>query len=267
MYRLILILTAVLAGCYNKEKEPTAIYRKFRLPVIIRQDINHSVKNFPTDYMQGIFPQLIGKFKFEDTINFTGERQFENQTEEEVIWERKDIFENDSLSSDGLQIIPDYKTSLAYRFFDTLKYLYYPVYVVNETLEPKVFFGKDGHGYAIQEALDTSNNILWYPIESQGYDFCGNGRFRKKINPGEYLIFLMPRYSGPLSTSLRIRFQIGPNTIISRSFPGLIDPHLFKIDKESWIHRRLEESKGASCSWLFFGGIPKEIKNYNSEYY
>jgi hypothetical protein len=46
----------------------------------------------------------------------------------------------------------------------------------------------------------TSDYSLWHPIESTGYDFCGNGCFRKKLNPKEFILFLLLKYSGSDTT-------------------------------------------------------------------
>ena len=256
MNRTFIIILLFIAGCSTKQSQKPLASDRFKLPLIIQKENLDTVKAFQVDGMTGVYPPLIGKFKFGDTINFLklGQQQM---SEKDYLWEVQNTYDSDSLSSDGLQIIPDYKTSVAYSRYQLTNHLYFPVYVVNETYEPRIFFGKDSHGFAIQEAIDTSDYSLWHPIESTGYDFCGNGRFRKKLNPKEFLIFLLPKYSGSDTTSLRIRFQIGESVFISKAFTGTINPKQFYIGKKDWIYDRLKESKGVAANFIFYGGRPK----------
>jgi hypothetical protein len=230
--------------------------KRFKLPLIIQKENVDTVKAFKAACITEVYPQLIGKFKFGDTINFS-KLGHQEMSEKDYLWEVQNAYDSDSLSSDGLQIIPDYKTSVAYSRHEPTNHLYFPVYVVNETYEPRIFFGKDSHGFAIQEAIDTSDYSLWHPIESKGLDFCGNGRFRKKLNPNEFLIFLFPKYFGSDTTSIRIRFQIGESVFISKAYLGTINSKQFDIDKKDWIYDRLKESKGNAAGFIFYGGRPK----------
>ena len=256
MNRTFIIIVLFISGCSTKQNQPPLENDRFKLPPIIQNENIDTIKAFKSERMKGVYPQLIGKFKFGDTINFSklGQQQM---SEKDYLWEVQNAYDSDSLSSDGLQIIPDYKTSVAYSRFGPIKTLHFPVYVVNETYEPRIFFGKDSHGFAIQEAIDTSDYSLWHPIESNGFDFCGNGRFRKKLKSKEFLIFLMPKYSGSDTTSLRIRFQIGESVFISKTYSGTINPKQFDIEKKAWIYDRLKESKGDAASFIFYGGRPK----------
>jgi len=259
MIRLSFILSLYLVGCSSNEQNPIANYKtqeKFSLPVIVNNINIDTVHPYVSKSVRPVSPKLVGKYKFGDTIIYNAQRQRENLTEKEYMWEVKNSTDSDTLSSDGLQIIPDYTTSLAYEWYDTKKYLYFPVYVVNSTPEVKIFFGKDSHGFAIQEALDTSEYPQWYPIEAEESDFCGNGRFRKKIYPGEFLMFLFPKYSGSIKTSLRVRFEIGGSIFISKPFYGIIDPLQFNVE-ESWIVNGLKETKGMGRYQLFYGAWPK----------
>jgi len=265
MKGITIILTFLIAGCSHNNKHVVAKDTKFKFPLIINKINTDTVKPYAAKCIRSNDPEFIGRYKLGDTIRYDGERQDEKLSEKDYLWEVRNVFEGDSLSSDGLQIIPDYTTSLAYKWYDEKNYLYYPVYIVNETSEPKVFFGKGQHGYAIQEALDTSDYSQWHAIESVNWDFCGNGRFGKKINPGEFLMFILPKYAGPLQTSLRLRFKIGQSIFISRSFIANIDSKQFKIDKNDWIERRLKETNGFASNWLFFGGTPKELYRFEKK--
>lgn len=256
MTRTFILIFTFLGSCSSQEDPLPQIDKKFEFPTIIQTEKENTVSALGADAVTEYYPPLIGKFKFGDTINISNPTQKE-LSEKDYLWEVKNSTESDSLSSDGLQILTDYKTSIVYSGYDYPKGLYYPVYIVNETSEPRIFFGKDEHGFAIQEALDTSDFSSWHPIESQGFTFCGNGRFRKKLNPKEYLLFLIPKYKGTEETSLRIRFQIGESVFISKSYQGTINPKQFDIKKDSWIFSRLKETKGYASSFIFYGGWPK----------
>lgn len=254
---LFIILPILIATCSYKQpaQQPEQVSR-FTLPVIIQKEKVDTVKALNINRMIDIFPPFVGRFKMGDTVDVTRpEKQF--LTEKEYLWEQQHATESDSLSSDGLQVIPDYKTSVAYAKWMFPPRLYYPVYIVNETAEPKYFFGKDSHGFAIQEAIDTADRDNWHPIECQGYDFCGNGGFGKKIDPGYFVVLLLPKYAGTDTTSLRVRLKIGESIFISKAFTGVINPAQFNIDKEDWMYSRLKETKGAAAQWLFYGGWPK----------
>lgn len=261
MNRISIATLLLMAGCSMQQNPKTTTSNRFTLPSIIQKENIDTVKLFTAKNVYEFFPPFVGKYKFGDTVNIP--RSDQSQVpEKDYLWEVQDPLNSDSLSSDGLQIIPDYKTSIAYTLYAPFNQQFFPVYVVNETYEPKIFFGKDSHGFAIQEAIDTSDAGIWHPIEAAAFDFCGNGRFRKKINPGEFLMFLLPKYTGSDTVSLRIRFQIGESIVISKAFSGIINPKQFDIDKKSSISRELKESKGYAASYLFYGGRPKEPREY-----
>jgi hypothetical protein len=113
MNRTFIIMLLFIAGCSTKQNQKLLASDMFKLPLIIQKENPDTVKAFHVDGMTGVYPQLIGKFKFGDTINFSklGQRQM---SEKDYLWEVQNAYDSDSLSSDGLQIIPDYKTSIAY---------------------------------------------------------------------------------------------------------------------------------------------------------
>lgn len=138
-------------------------------------------------------------------------------------------------------------------------YFYFPVYVVNETSRTKLFIGKDSYVFGIQEAIDTSKWVSgeWRPIESRGNDFCGNGYFGLKIHPGEFVMFLVPKYEGSEKQTMRVRLQIGESIYISHSYEGTFNLKQFDVKKESWIYDRLQVDKSSTIQWMFYGATPK----------
>jgi hypothetical protein len=127
---------------------------------------------------------------------------------------------------------------------------------------PKIFIGKDNYVFAIQEASDTSDGVRWYPIEGKGFDFCGNGYFRRKIQPKEFIMFLFPKYSGLEEIMLRIRLKIGDDLIISKPFKGKINRNQFNLKRDSWFYNNLKETKGSSVNGIFYGAFPKDIDKF-----
>jgi hypothetical protein len=237
---------------------------KFRIPAVIQSETNDTAIYFKEESLVEVWPSFIGQFKFSDTIYYSGEDEKRySMSEAQSRWEQR-AFAFDTLSSDGLQVIGDYETSIIYadKSIDSIAHYFYPVYIVNETHEPKVFIGKDSYVFAIQEALDTSDYSRWYAIEGRGFDFCGNGYFRRKILPGEFIMFLFPKYSGLEKTLLRARVKIGDGLIVSKPFKGVINRNQFTIKNETWFDRELKKTKGTSANWLFYGGRLKEIDKF-----
>ena len=173
------------------------------------------------DGINEIFPKFVGHYKFTDTVNFDNDRQSRNIDEKQYEWEQN-VFQFDTLSSDGLQIYTDYDKTIVAKLYSgaTKGSVFFPVDVVNETTEPKIFVAKDDYVFAIQEALDTSSYNRWYAIEERGFDFCGNGYFRLKLMPKDFVAFLMPKYSGADNTFFRTRIQNGESLIISKPYKG-----------------------------------------------
>lgn len=259
----VLFLVIFFTACNAKLEQSPAPAQRFELPVVVQPAYSDTIKAIQTKYIYWHLPELMGQYKFGDTIYFNGEKLRRDISETDYRWEHRNEVDS-GLSSDGLQIIPDYNCSIAFSNYSEAK-LYYPVYIVNETIEPKVFLGKDGHGFAVQEAVDSNEYFRFYPIESNIFDFCGYGKFRRKIRPGEFLMFLFPKYAGETNTLLRIRFKIGENILISRSFPGNVNPEQFLLDMNENDYKQMKETKGAYRNWLFYGAISKQEANFEFE--
>lgn len=256
MTRLFTIYILFLCSCNISNKKLDTNIVGFKFPVIIQQTKFDSLEQWKADGINEIFPKFIGQYKFTDTVNFDDERQRRNIDEKQYKWEQN-VYDFDTLSSDGLQIYTDYnKTIFSKLYYGAIKAnTFFPVYIVNQTTEPKLFIAKDSYVFAIQEAVDTSDYNSWYAIEARGFDFCGNGYFRRKVMPKEFIVFLVPKYSGTDTTYLRIRIQIGESVIISKPYKGSFDKKQFKMTKENiWA----KDFKKLDYKWMFYGARNKE---------
>lgn len=202
-----------------------------------------------------VWPRFVGQYNFADTIVFNGERQVrDGVSEQQFRWERSP-FDFDTLSSDGLEIIADYPTSIKAKETPNGEAVnvYYPVYIVNNTNDPKVFVAKDNYVFGIQEALDTASFKSFHAIEGMGFDFCGYGYFRRKILPRQFILVLFPKYEGTYETYLRTRLRIGDNVFVSKPFIGRIDEKQFNLTKEAWFYNDIKKMSYGTYKWMFYG--------------
>jgi hypothetical protein len=257
MTRFCLIVSILFSACSVDQRHEDNVYKSFKFPHIKQNVTTDSGQLFLATRISEVYPKFVGQCKFTDSITYNGEREKRDYDEQQYLWERR-VYDFDTLSSDGLQIFADYKTSVVDEEYDgaKTKNLYYPVYVVNETKSPKLFVAKDDHVFAIQEAVDTSRFKDWYAIESQGFDFCGNGYFRRKLMPQEFIMFLMPKYSGTDTTLLRTRIKIGDVILVSAPYKGVIDQRQFKATKDNWAYEDIIKPDG--FKWMFYGGQYKK---------
>jgi len=264
MPRILPFIILIMFGCSSKKYAGNFAVGKFRIPIIIQDKAVNRVAYFAEEDVAEIWPKFIGQFSFNDSIYFNGESEKrESVTKDQFLWEQRAL-KFDTLSSDGLQVFADYESSVIYcdKAVDTSAHFFYPVYLVNETADPKIFIGKDSYGFAIQEALDTTGYPRWYAIEGRGFDFCGNGYFRRKILPNQFIMFLFPKYAGSETTLLRVRVKVGEDLVVSKAFSGVINPKQFNIRKGGWFYDELKETKGASANWMFYGAAIKEIDKF-----
>ena len=228
----------------------------FKFPVLLQKTKFDSLEQWKTDGINEIFPKFIGQYKFTDTVNLDEERQRRHIDEKQYKWEQN-VFDLDTLSSDGLQIYTDYSRTIITKLYDgaTKANVFFPIYIVNETKKPKIFIAKDNYVFAVQEAVDTSDYNNWYAIEQRGFDFCGNGYFRRKLMPEEFIVFLMPKYSGTDTTYLRTRIQIGVSLVVSEPYKGSFYKKQFNVKKDNiWAN----EIKKQDYKWMFYGARNKK---------
>ena len=247
-----LFITVVLSGCAESSSDHDFDTRKFSLPTIV-QVLDTSVMELTSvDYMEMAHPVFSGKFRFGDTVDLDSSTT--SRHEGDFVEEPRMTFGGDTMGTDGLQVITDYRKII----HPAVEYLraesHYPVYVVNESSRAKFLYGKDRHVFAIQEALDASG--WWRPIEGRAFDFCGNGRWALCVRPNEYVLFSMRRYTGNFKTKLRIRLVNGSATYVSEPFEGEINFKQFLVEPDGYFYEELSKDRALAISWIFYGSVP-----------
>ncbi len=257
--QLIAILCLLpLITCKNQGKINIEVNRDFKIPIAIQEPTKDTIHLSKSDFLDGVSLRFYGKYKFADTLHLDKEIYVHEAYTDDLISEYSGPRGDDTLTTDGFQLFADYQTNLYIRDHDTEKCEnYFPVYVANETSRTKVFIGKDSYVFGLQEAVDTSYYDTWRPIESKGFDFCGNGYFGLKVHPGEFVVFLVPKYEGDEKQPMRIRLKVGESIYLSQSYEGVFNRKQFNIKKDTWSHRMLKEDKVSAIQWLFYGAIPK----------
>lgn len=255
---IIILFLLTLSACKHQDKRVATVYQDFKLPIIVQSQTKDIIEFTKADFLNHSLFRFYGKFKFTDTLYFEKDRKRDTTYRKDFIREYSRPQKNDTLTTDGLQIFVDYRTTM----YNKDEYLrkgeyYFPVYVVNETSRTKIFIGKDSYVFGLQEATDTSQYDEWRPIECRGPDFCGNGYFGLKIHPGEFVMFLVPKYAGDEKSLMRIRLQIGESIYLSQSFIGTFNRKQFNTKKGTWAYDRLQEDKSSTIQWMFYGATPK----------
>lgn len=254
---LIFLLIFIIVSCKNNERKNEYIRPIFHLPFIIQTCEKDSIELRNIDSLNETKFIFFGKYCFADTLNISDKYERDSIIKKDLIREDSLFINYNNYSTEGFQIFADYPTTIKFRQINLTKsHFYYPVYAVNETPRTKTFVIKDGNVFGIQEAIDTSEN-LWRPIECKEYDFCGNGYLGIKVKPGEFVMFLVPKYEGHESCKLRLRLRIGENIYISKEFMGSFNYNQFLIKKETAIFRILELGKRSTIQTYFYGAIPK----------
>ncbi|HEY4800435.1 MAG TPA: hypothetical protein VII99_15245, partial [Bacteroidia bacterium] len=171
IYIYIYFIVLVAFGCSLKQEKISN--EKFKIPKINFSLKKDSLRTIDTDSINGVFTGYYGKYSFSDSINLNDSTN--KIKRDEIFYETRSLFIQDSINSDGFQVIADYSQTIPEFFsynYGKTKLSAYPVFIINETDKDKLFIAKDGYAFAIQEAKDRYE---WYPIEEMGFDFCGNG--------------------------------------------------------------------------------------------
>jgi|JI7StandDraft_1071085.scaffolds.fasta_scaffold02741_8 hypothetical protein len=225
-FKLSLFILTIL-GCQLTTKEQKNA--SFRFPKILNSQINDTLNFllFDEKSISSVFPRVVGKFRFSDSIDINPQKQFTLMDNDFV--DRYKI--PDDLYINGLELLVDYNSSVKFspHSFPNMPtvYVYYPVYFVNSTESSKIFFGKDSYAFGIQEALNFEMYEDWKPVEEIGADFCDHGHWGLIVHPQEFVLVLMRKYHGEYETQLQVKFEVGENIITSGPFIGRINKSQF----------------------------------------
>ncbi|MBD2769662.1 hypothetical protein IC235_17365 [Hymenobacter sp. BT664] len=222
------------------------------------------------DSIGWVWPPLAGRFGFARRIDLTHPDTLGQDLAEQGYPSYRAFQRADSLNTDGLEVVADYRHELVYQrpgaFPANLAHLFparrtYPVYVANSTSHPKLLYGKDKHVFAVQEALDRAGR--WRPIESQGPDFCGNGHWILKIRPRQMAVFLVDKYAGNFATMLRVRVQNGESRYVSAPFAGRISEGQFRLPLRDYevLKRNL-----SAVDDFYYGAVPAVVDSIQLRY-
>lgn len=252
-------LTLLLFSCVTPDTE-IQTQKTFKIPVLIQDSFTKPIEVFNTNSINQSMSVFIGKSAFCDTYSMTNYYNNNPNYKNDFI-DRKELWLSDSLKTDGFELFPDYKKTVIWtNQEDERTFSYYPVYVVNNTPNTKLFKGKSQHVFSIQEALDS--NKKWRPIEGRKLFFCGNGFWGLKIHSNEFVALLIPKYEGTFKTKIRIRIEIGDIIYVSTPYEGYINEKQFYFNKDDeYLYKPIVNNKTTEIKHLYLGAIPLEFDN------
>jgi hypothetical protein len=133
----IFLAFQLIFSCTSPTQPAPDISKDFHLPIIIEKPALNNIEYQKVDSLTEVYFKFINKFKFADTVKleFDNEAYIKHSDEippSDFLDERYEPKPKDSLTTDGFQIFPDYKTSIYYKQpYDQRPFCYFPVYVVN----------------------------------------------------------------------------------------------------------------------------------------
>lgn len=279
VFKISLIFAIIFSACKHNPTSQELLDKKFQeelnnftFPKITQKYTKEEFQYWRMDSIQTRFPIAIrAKYSFFDkTISLPVDyhklrevyvpdypffnKRIENKENFSIEYPNEYMVK---LGINDLTILPDYKQNIAVKneYNGDRKY-FFPIYVVNSSQTPNVFAAKDGYVFAIQEAQNREGK--WYPIEMKGFDFCGNGHWFRVLEPKEFMMFLMPKYTGNFKTKLRVRLKIGRKTLFSMLYEGYINEKQFNLYCKKNIDT-LSEDEINFIIGRFYGTIPKEL--------
>lgn len=249
---LLLFQTA----CSSPQTKIETEQQHFNLPAIHHVSDVDSIRLFECDYLIESMFLFYGKFKFSDELKLEGHPHRIYEYKNEYVREYVRPEPNDTIQTDGFQIFVDYNTNITLNVSsDTNGNTFFPIYVVNENTRTKMFVAKDSYVFGIQEAINDTRYHSWLPIECKPLFFCGNGYCGLMVQPGEFVMFLAPKYEGEEKHDMRIRLQIGENLYFSPTYKGTMNPKQFEI-KGADLKYQLNEQPANTIQWRFYGAFP-----------
>jgi hypothetical protein len=262
VYFICFALCLFLWSCNESPQSLEPENRTFKIPVVIQEPTADTIEYFDMNFLVDSHFLFGGKYKFMDTMYLRYEEEKLEDFPDDYVWDRRGKKRMDSLNSDGFQLFADYNTSIYSRIrFDNKCSYYFPVYLVNETSNDKIFTGVGGQAYGIQEAIDTSlrRSGEWRPIEARHLYHGSFGYFELTVHPGEFVFLLVPKYNGDEIQPMRLRLEVGDMIYISRPYNGTFNPNQFDLH-EYYLNFDWVENKDYSLiDQMFFGAMPREF--------
>jgi hypothetical protein len=106
-------------------------------------------------------------------------------------------------------------------------FLGYPLYIINKNFLTRFTVTKgDGYGIII-EAKNFGGK--WQPISYLSHAFSWPLSYDYILNPRDYLIAILPKYSGDYQTDIRIKLRTQCGDFYSNSIIGMISTKQFII--------------------------------------
>jgi hypothetical protein len=197
-----------------------------------------------------------GKFRFSNSIDLQSHSDSFPRLDhiESGPW----LGSRDSISTDGLQLVMDYSTTISLKDHPSRIGAKYPVFLVNETTKPKVLWGKESRVYAIQEAVDSSGR--WRPIEGKPYNGDGYGQWGEVIRPGQFVAFGMTKYAGDYKTRIRVRLVNDEAIYVSQPVRGAINYAQFRMKPDTYFFKLMQKEPIKTIVTSFYGALPLEYK-------
>lgn len=255
--------TLALVACSKPAGTNAEAHEAFAIPKLAQaMDFLPDDSLIHSDQLDAAMVEYWGKFRFASSIDLKADL---------VTLPREDYIEagpwrgsRDSIGTDGLQLALDYSTAILLKDPHLINTgPKYPVYLFNETTKSKVLWGKDGHVFAIQEAIDSSGQ--WSPIEGRPYDFCGNGRWGEVIRPGQFAVFGMTKYAGDYDTKIRVRLVNGDATYVSQPIHGKINYAQFRLKPDTYFFKFMREKPLEAIIVDFYGAWPLDYEPSGTE--
>lgn len=248
---LLFAFLSGLSSCTGRKDADIAFkVPGIRIPIVSHPPSKGCYLYDTSDSMENSLALFAGKFKFSDsiTLSYYGDS---------LLKDRFDGFPSerlqDSISSDGFLVIPDYKTTVTDTANHETGIRYFPVFLVNETTKPKLVEGRNEDVDAIQEARDSNGD--WRPIESRrelNY-WCGPSIWGLLVQPKEFITVLMAKYQGTYKTQLRIRVRVGDCVYVSAPFEGTIPYSKFYFKWWTMEHQFLATDEYSAIKFQFLG--------------
>ena len=101
--------------CTPPQEKSEIIRENFRIPVVIQELTKDPIELFKVDSLDDVWFEFYGKYKFSDTLKLAVPRKEDTTFRKDFIYEYQGLRKNDTLTTDGFQIFPDYNTTIRHK--------------------------------------------------------------------------------------------------------------------------------------------------------